>query len=234
MEKRNNLVVKWDVLRPNVEKMSKRVEKQLNSFKYKGEPIKITIGTLVLTCLCILFLIVATFTQVTLTHPNVWMEAFSSLQEGFEPSHDLIRTYRYIPQIPVVFFIIALLGRKFGVLSILGYIVLGMFFPIFALGGGISYIFEYGFGYILAFIPVIILVGTLLKVKTDFFRILLWVVVGVLAIHILGVLYLLFVSVLQHAPMELVSSWIASQSGVQITYDIMFSLLGVYRLIFRL
>lgn len=216
------------MLRPNVEKMSKRVEKQLNSFKYKGEPIKVTIGTLVLTCLCILFLIVATFTQVTLTHPNVWMEAFSSLQEGFEPSHDLIRTYRYIPQIPVVFFIIALLGRKFGVLSILGYIVLGMFFPIFALGGGISYIFEYGFGYILAFIPVIILVGTLLKVKTDFFRILLWVVVGVLAIHILGVLYLLFVSVLQHAPMELVSSWIASQSGVQIIYDIMFSLLAVY------
>ncbi len=92
--------------------MSKRVEKQLNSFKYKGEPIKITIGTLVLTCLCILFLIVATFTQVTLTHPNVWMEAFSSLQEGFEPAHDLIRTYRYIPQIPMVFLLLHFLEEN--------------------------------------------------------------------------------------------------------------------------
>lgn len=206
--------------------MSKRVEKQLNSFKYKGEPIKITIGTLVLTCLCILFLIVATFTQITLTHPNVWLEALSLIQD--DSSTHLLRTYRYIPQIPIVFFIIALLGRKFGVLSIIGYIVLGMFFPIFALGGGISYIFEYGFGYILAFIPVIILVGTLLKVKTDFFRILLWVTVGVFAIHILGILYLLFVSVLQHAPMDLVTSWISSQSGVQIVYDILFSLLAIY------
>lgn len=206
--------------------MSKRIEKQLNSFKYKGEPIKITLGTLVLTCLCVLFLIVATFTQVTLTHPNVWLESLSFIQE--DSTHHLLRTYRYIPQIPVVFFIIALLGRKFGVLSIIGYIILGMFFPIFALGGGISYIFEYGFGYILAFIPVILLVGTLLKVKTDFFRILLWVTVGVFAIHILGVLYLLFVAALQHAPMDLVSSWISSQSGVQIVYDILFSLLAVY------
>lgn len=207
--------------------MTKRYTKQINSFKYKGEPIKVTVGTLILTCLCILFLIVATFTQVTLTHPNVWMEAFSALQENFEPAQDLVRTYRYIPQIPVVFFIIALLGRKFGVLAILGYIFLGMFFPIFALGGGISYIFEYGFGYILAFIPVIFLVGTLLKVKTDLFRILLWVVAGVIAIHILGILYLLFVAVLQHTPMDFVASWITTQSGVQIIYDIMFSTLAV-------
>lgn len=208
--------------------MTKRYSKQLNSFTYKGEPIKITIGTLVLTCLCILFLITATFTQVTLTHPNVWLETISFLQDGFEPSQNLVRTYRYIPQIPMVFFIIALLGRKFGVLAIIGYIVLGMFFPIFALGGGISYIFEYGFGYILAFIPVIFLVGTLLKVKTDFFRIVLWVVAGVISIHILGILYLLFVAALQHTSMDFVTSWIASQSGVQIIYDIMFSVLAVY------
>ena len=35
--------------------MSKRISKQLNSFKYKGEPIKITLGTLLLTCLCVLY-----------------------------------------------------------------------------------------------------------------------------------------------------------------------------------
>ena len=56
--------------------MSKRISKELNSFKYKGEPIKITLGTLILTALSVLLLIIATFTQVTLTHlylPLDWM-----------------------------------------------------------------------------------------------------------------------------------------------------------------
>jgi biotin transporter BioY len=142
--------------------------------------------------------------------------------------HHFTKTYRYIPQIPAVFFIVALLGRKFGIIAILGYITLGMFFPIFALGGGITYLFEYGFGYILAYIPAIFLTGTLLKIKTDFLRIVLMGLVGVLSIHLLGVLYMLFISTLRHAPMELVWGWISSQSGVQIFYDVFFTVLGIY------
>ena len=103
-----------------------------------------------------------------------------------------------------------------------------MFFPIFALGGGVAYLFEYGFGYILAFIPAIFFSGTLLKVKTDFLRIVLLSTLGVLAIHILGILYMLFIATLRHAPMDLVSSWIASQSGVQILYDMFFSVVAIY------
>lgn len=203
--------------------MSKRVEKQLNSFRYKGEPVRITIGTLVLTCLCILFLIVATFTQVTITHPYIPLDSIAA--DDFIAS---TKTYRYIPQIPMIFFITALLGRKFGILAIAGYIILGMFFPIFALGGGITYLFEYGFGYILAFIPAIFFAGTLLKVKHDFLRIILIAILGVGAIHVLGVLYMLFVATLRHAPMDLVSSWIASQSGIQVIYDIFFTVFAIY------
>ena len=70
--------------------------------------------------------------------------------------------------------------------------------------------------------------GTLLKVKTDFLRIVLLSLLGVCLIHILGILYMLFVATLRHAPMDLISSWIASQSGVQILYDIFFSILAVY------
>lgn len=211
--------------------MTKRISKQLNSFKYKGEPIKITLGTLSLTCLCILLLVVATFTQLTLTHLYIPADAISFLSEEYdftEIIQHFTKTYRYIPQIPMVFFIIALLGRKFGILAISSYIILGMFFPIFALGGGVNYIFEYGFGYILAFIPAVFFAGTLLKVKTDFLRILLLASLGVCAIHILGVLYMLFVAALRHAPMELITSWIASQSGIQILYDIFFSLAAIY------
>ncbi len=211
--------------------MSKRVAKQINSFKYKGEPIKITLGTLILTGLCVLLIIIATFTQVTLKHPYFPLNTFTFLSQDvndYEILHHFIKSYKYIPQIPVVFFIVALLGRKFGILSILIYIILGLFFPIFALGGGISYMFEYGFGYILAFIPAIFFAGTLLKGKTDFLRIFLISIIGVLTIHVLGILYMLFVATLRHAPMDLVTSWITSQSGVQIFYDIFFSIIAIY------
>lgn len=211
--------------------MTKRIERQLNSFKYKGEPIKITLGTLVLTALSVLLLIIATFTQVTLTHlylPLDWMNYIGQNLPENEILQHFTKTYRYIPQIPAVFFIIALLGRKFGILAIILYIILGMFYPIFALGGGVTYLFEYGFGYILAFIPAIFFSGTLLKVKTDFLRIVLLSVLGVLAIHVLGVLYMLFIATLRNAQMDLVSSWISSQSGVQILYDMFFSIVGIY------
>ena len=210
--------------------MSKRVEKQLNSFKYKGEPIRITIGTLVLTCLSILLIIVATFTQITLKHPYIPFDSFAYLTQDLSNTEILkhfIKKYEYIPQIPVVFFIVALMGRKFGMLAVIGYIILGLFFPIFALGGGISYLFEYGFGYILAFLPSIFFAGTILKGKTDYLRIPLVSLVGVLTIHVLGILYMLFISTLRHAPIELVSSWIASQSGIQIVYDIFFTIIAI-------
>ena len=211
--------------------MSKRISKQLDSFKYKGEPIKITLGTLLLICLSIILIVVATFTQVTITHPILPFDASQFMSQNptdYEIAEHFTKTYRYIPQIPMIFFIVALLGRKFGILAIAGYIILGMFFPIFALGGGVSYLFEYGFGYILAFIPAIFFSGTLLKVKTDFLRIVLLSTLGVLAIHILGVLYMLFIATLRHAPMDLISSWISSQSGIQILYDIFFAILAVY------
>ena len=211
--------------------MTKRISKQLNSFKYSGEPIKITIGTLLLTAFCVLLLIMATFTQITFSHFHIPVDIFNILSQD-NTEHELMthltKTYRYIPQIPTVFFIIGLLGRKFGILAICGYIILGMFFPVFALGGGVNYLFEYGFGYILAFIPAIFFSGTLLKVKTDFLRIVLLSVLGVLAIHILGILYMLFIATLRHASMDLVTSWIASQSGVQILYDMLFSTIAIY------
>ena len=203
--------------------MTKRIEKQLNSFKYKGEPIKVTIGTLLLSALCVLLLIVATFTQITFNHFHIPIDAIDFLSQeptNYEIMNHFTKTYRYIPQIPTVFFIIALLGRKFGILTICGYIALGMFFPIFALGGGTSYL--------LAFIPAIFFSGTLLKVKTDFLRIVLLAILGVLAIHILGILYMLFIATLRHAPMDIISSWIASQSGVQILYDMLFSVIAIY------
>ena len=210
--------------------MSKRIERELNSFKYKGEPIKITLGTFVMTGLSVILLIVATFTQVTIKHPYIPFDTLTFLSQDLTNvnviSH-FMKSYDYIPQIPVIFFILALMGRKFGLLAIIGYIILGLFFPVFALGGGISYLFEYGFGYILAFLPAVFFAGTLLKGKTEYLRIPVISFVGVLTIHVLGILYMLFISTLRHAPAELITSWIVSQSGVQILYDFFFTIIAI-------
>jgi len=210
--------------------MSKRIEKELNSFKYKGEPIKVTLGTLVMTCLCVIFLIIATFSQITVHHPYIPSDALYYLGQDYLSTNILkhfIKSYDYIPQIPMIFFIVALMGRKFGITAIILYILLGMFFPVFALGGGISYLFEYGFGYILAYLPAVFFAGTLLKGKTDYLRIPVISLIGVITIHVLGVLYMLFVSTLRHAPWNLVTSWISSQSGVQILYDVFFTIIAI-------
>ena len=61
--------------------MTKRISKQLNSFKYKGEPIKITIGTLLLTALCVLLLIIATFTQITFSHFHIPLDTIPFLSQ---------------------------------------------------------------------------------------------------------------------------------------------------------
>lgn len=212
--------------------MTKRVSKQLNSFKYKGEATKISIGTLALTALCVLLIIVATFSQVSIKHPYIPLDIFNFLSQPdlseAEILHHLVKRYKYIPQIPVVFFVLSLMGRKFGILSIILYIILGFFYPIFALGGGLGYIFEYGFGYILAFIPAMFFAGTLLKGKPSFWRVLLISALGVAVIHILGILYMLFIAILRHDSMDIVWGWIVSQSGIKIFYDIVFSMIAIY------
>ena len=79
-----------------------------------------------------------------------------------------------------------------------------------------------------SFLPAIFFAGTLLKGKTDFLRVFLISLIGVLIIHVLGILYMFFIATLRHAPMDLVTSWILSQSGIQVFYDIFFAMLGIF------
>ena len=37
-----------------------------------------------------------------------------------------------------------------------------------------------------------------------------------------------FIATLRQAPMDLVTSWIISQSGIQILYDIFFSIIAIF------
>ena len=212
--------------------MSKRIKKELNNFVYRGQSTKITIGTIIISLFFVLLIIVSTFTQFEFTHPVIPGDFFNYFGQNIfapENSEHFLRHYRYIPQVPVIFFIVGILGRRFALFSIFTYILIGLFlYPVFGLGGGINYILEYGFGFILGYIPAIYYAGTILDTKFNWKTILHAAVVGVLAIHVIGVLYL---SVLMaHKPdfFANIVGWTILYSGTKIFYDIFFSIIALY------
>lgn len=211
--------------------MTKRITKQLNKFKYQNQPLRFNLGVLVLTGICSFLIVIATFTQFDFSHFIIPFDAFSYINQNFKDPAVLahfLKHYRYIPQIPAIMFISALLGRRFGITAVLGYILVGLFLaPVFALGGGIEYVFQYGFGYILAYIPAVFFSGSILKSGLTYRNMAQSTFVGVLTIHIFGILYMLFMATLQKENSALILGWISAQSGVKILYDLVFGFLAM-------
>lgn len=212
--------------------MSKRIEAQLKKFVSNGEAAKFTLGTLVLMGCSILLIIIATFTQLSFYHPIIPLDLFSNWNNYFTDSgvnwDGFLKFYKYIPQIPVIFFILSLLDRKYAMLTILGYIVLGLIgYPIFALGGGWRYIFEYGFYYILGYIPALFFAGSIIKGNYSFINILKSVFVGVLVVHIIGSLGMIFIATLKHESSTSLGGWVLTMSGLKIFYDMFFSVVAM-------
>lgn len=206
-----------------VKKIRKKKVKTKDKKKKKG--VHLGIGSLMLVFFCSFLIVVATFLQIDITHLYIPMKFWSGDTSNI---NDFIFSIKYIPQIPVIMFIVGLLGRRFGALSIILYIIAGLFFvPVFALGGGWRYIFEYSFGYILAYLPAAILAGTILKKDYSYKNVAKAVIVGVLTIHLSGILYMMVLAYFKHAGWGFVGSWIAAQSGIKIIYDLVFSYLAV-------
>ena len=209
--------------------MSKRISDEIESFKYSGEPVRFTFGTLAFIAFSVLLIIVSTFTQLPIV--DIFSLSKADGETGFLLSDYLINSsyYGYIPQLPAIFFTIALLDRRYGMCAIILYIILGLFVcPVFGMGGGIDYILEFGFGYILAYIPAAFITATILKNNYKFLNVLKGVILGVLAIHLIGVMYMIFISTLFSTSAEMITGWIASQSGIKILYDMFFSLCAIY------
>ena len=108
------------------------------------------------------------------------------------------------------------------------YILLGLtVFPIFALGGGITYLFQYSFGYIIAYIPAIFVTSFILQNQFTYGRIAKAALFGVLTIHIIGIFYLVLMAIIYKDPFSNVLGWISMQSGVKIIYDYIFGFLAI-------
>lgn len=84
------------------------------------------------------------------------------------------------------------LGPVYGSLSVVLYLLLGLLgLPVFANGGGLGYIFQPTFGYLLAFIAGTALVGHLTKKQKNrtFLRFFLAGVAGLLLVYVGGYVY---------------------------------------------
>lgn len=200
---------------------TKRLKDELDAFNAENKKLKITMGTLVVMGWCVFLIIIATFTQFDFNHYVL------SLPQD-DGSFWKLKHCVYIPQVPVIFFIAALIGKRFGTTAVMIYILLGLtFFPIFALGGGIGYIFQYNFGYILAYLPAIFIVSFMLKDKFNYATVAKADILGVLTIHIIGVFYLILMAIIHRDSFSNVAGWIVMQSGAKMIYDFVFGYFAI-------
>lgn len=199
---------------PHIKRISKEKKK-----------IKIPVLNLVLIFFCTFLLVISTFIQLKIIHPIIPFDVFTN---HTLTSKDFLYKYMIIPQVPTLLFVVGLLGKRLSITSILLYIFLGLFaFPFFALGGGPHYIMEPGFGYILAYIPAAIFAGSILDEDFSFKNIFKAGIIGVLTIHIIGILYMLLVFLIRHEGWEFIKGWIIYQSLVKCFYDYFLTIIGL-------
>ncbi len=191
--------------------MNKRLESEFMEFVYKGEKTPFSQGSLAVVVFCVTLLIVATFTKIDVVH--YWPTFSDNLV--FE-----IKKYPFVPQVPVVILSAALLGARFGFLVVLLYLLCGFFlWPVFGFGGGIEYVKSYFFGYILGFFGAAILSGSILSKKYSVKNMVISSVLGVLSVHICGILYSFILNFFKSSFFNFDIHFILTQ----IAYDIIFS-----------
>ena len=88
-----------------------------------------------------------------------------------------------------------LLGAGYGALSQLVYVLIGLVgVPIFALGGGFSYVLQPTFGFLLGLIPAAWVIGVLAKRPLKFWRTALAMLAGLAILYAIGVPYMALIA----------------------------------------
>ena len=88
-----------------------------------------------------------------------------------------------------------LLGRRWGALSQAVYVLLGLVgLPIFTMGGGVGYVFQPTFGFLLGLIPCAFVIGKLAKRPLTFWRTALSMLAGLAVLYAIGVPYMALIA----------------------------------------
>ena len=188
---------------------------------------KVNAGSLLISLLCVILMVAATFTLIPAGLYDAKM--FFEPQNYFSNFNNIILTlhsYLYCPQIPIALFAGALLGPRLGSFTMIVYVALGLLgVPVFAGGGGVSYIFEPVFGFIAGYILSAYLVGKILSNKINSFNIIFAVLTGVFTIHVTGLTYLITDMYIAGTPVATIKAWVIGLSLENLPYDIIFGLI---------
>ena len=116
---------------------NKRIEEELNKFDYNKNPLRLTFGVVIVIFLCSFLIVIATFTELSFSSNKLPTEAllhpWAYLTQVDGAVGQFVWGSNHIPQIPVIIFIAALLGSRFGFISVMLYIIAGLTaFPVFA------------------------------------------------------------------------------------------------------
>lgn len=212
--------------------MTSRIIKNVKNTKFIKRFPGLNLGSLTVTIFCTFLIIISTFTPIYPKILSIPQEAFVNLPEFFskiDSIDKITKTVYYVPQIPIIVMLAAILGPRLGILSVIFYIITGLAgFPVFASGGGLNYCTQLGFGYILGFIPGVYTSGNILSGKSKLSTAFRASIIGVTSIHLIGFIYLTIVLFLKHESIFTIFGWIWQLSGMQFFYDIIFAMLAIF------
>lgn len=184
--------------------MNNQIKKASNQ---KSQELNFSLLVLVLVFFCFFLIVIATFTQLKIFKISDWH----------------LKQIEYIPQIPVIMFISGLLGKRYGTLAVLVYIFTGLFLvPVFALGGGLDYVLNFNFGYILGFLPAVYFSARVIFEKITLLRLFLSNLLGISIIHILGIFYLTVCLLIEKENLQTIANWINAMSLNNLLIDFLF------------
>lgn len=99
----------------------------------------------------------------------------------------------------VVFLSGMLLGYKWGTISVCCYVMLGLLgLPVFTNGGGLFYVIEPSFGYLLGFIVATFVIGLMTLNNSKTKRLIISGFTGLLIIYLIGLPFFYFISTLYY------------------------------------
>lgn len=192
---------------------------------------KFNLGTLVVAICCTCMLISSSFIQLLpgiVTIPEKLItDPINFFNSGFSLKQFAL-SFNYLPQVPVALFIGALLGPRHGTFAVILYILIALLgYPVFSMGGGFDYITNPSFGYIIGFIFGAYIVGKNLEHNVSTLSIFLSSVIGVLTIHIIGILFLMLALFIHKELVSSILGYIWLFTGIQFIYDIAISIIAI-------
>jgi biotin transport system substrate-specific component len=184
-------------------------------FQKVSYPPRISLNGLLISLLATIFLVITGFVMVQLPSPLGW----------FTPPPKPMMGYTF--QLPAALFLATLLGPFMGPMIIGLFLAIGlMVFPIFANGGGLQYLTQPGFGYLLG---VLLMAYPLSKRFHKAFqkqdnasrslKILVQALAAVLMVHLVGIVYLVGLTLAHQIPFGELGGWILRLSVETAPYD---------------